>query len=119
MANTLYRQLGDGVELLGYDITPIGGTALDLILYWRTRTVLAKDYTVFVHILGPDGTLLGQVDREPRAGAYPTSMWAPGEVVADSLTIPLPDSEQELSLRLGMYQLETGQSLGGTSVELP
>jgi 4-amino-4-deoxy-L-arabinose transferase-like glycosyltransferase len=119
MATTLYRQLGDGIELLGYDSTPIGGTALDLVLYWRTQTIQAKDYTVFVHVLRSDGTLLGQVDREPRAGAYPTSMWAPDEVVADSLSIPFPDSEQGLSLRLGMYQLETGQSLGETSVELP
>jgi 4-amino-4-deoxy-L-arabinose transferase-like glycosyltransferase len=119
MAHVLNHPLDGAVELLGYDVAPAEGPALDLRLTWRTGAGLAANYTVFVHVLGPDGNLLGQLDREPRAGAYPTSIWAPGEVVTDALHIPLASLPETLSLRVGMYQLETGDSLGEIHIDLP
>jgi hypothetical protein len=78
-----------------------------------------QDYTVYVHALGAGGDLLGQVDRQPQAGAYPTSIWAPGEVVADSLQVPVADPRAVASLRIGLYRLETGDSLGEVVIDLP
>jgi 4-amino-4-deoxy-L-arabinose transferase-like glycosyltransferase len=119
LGHALNQPLGDAVELLGYDLGPAEGPALDLVLAWRATASLAANYTVYAHILGPDGALLGQVDSEPRGGAYPTSIWAPGEVITDSLHIPLSSLPAGLSLRVGLYQLETGGSLGEVLVDLP
>jgi 4-amino-4-deoxy-L-arabinose transferase-like glycosyltransferase len=119
MTHTVNQSLGAAIKLLGYDAAPVEGPTLDLVLTWRATANIAANYTVYVHVLGPDGALLGQVDREPRAGAYPTSIWAPGEVVVDALQIPLSSLPADLSLRVGMYQLETGNSLGEVLIDLP
>ena len=80
-----------------------------LILYWRARSTLDRDYKVFVHALDTSGKLIAQVDREPQAGNYPMSIWDAGEQVRDeySLDVPLRISRIEL----GLYRAGTGERL--------
>ena len=87
---------------------------------------METDYTVFVHLLGPDGTSVAQFDSQPQAGRYPTRWWDAGEIIADEhlLTLPAPAGSAGYSLQIGLYALETGQRLrlaqsDGDSVELP
>jgi hypothetical protein len=105
--------LGETVELLGYDLTGLDGPTVGLTLYWRTLQEMEIDYTVFTHLVAADGTLVGQADSMPRGGAYPTSLWAVGEVVSDQYQIPVsPGAALPLSLRVGMYLPLTGEQLG-------
>jgi hypothetical protein len=79
---------------------------------------MERDYTVFVHMIGPDGALAGQADGPPVGGDYPTSFWSPNEIITDERLIPtegLPPGTYHLSM--GMYLLETSERLPATEVD--
>jgi len=114
--------LGDRVQLLGYDLsseeaTP--GERLALTLYWRALTEMDENYTVFVHLRGPDGAMIGQHDGQPVGGTYPTSLWIAGEIVADTHEIDVqPDAPLgPHHWEIGLYIAETGERLPVTSAE--
>ncbi|HYN87073.1 MAG TPA: glycosyltransferase family 39 protein, partial [Ardenticatenaceae bacterium] len=82
-----------GIRLVGHDTLPgtMGpGESLDLRLVWTAEEPQARDYTVFVQVLGPDGQLVAQSDRQPEGGSYPTSAWTVREHVADTYRLPIP-----------------------------
>jgi hypothetical protein len=58
---------------------------------------------VFVQVLNAEGVLVTQKDNEPGEGQYPTSIWEPGQVVADSYQIPIAGD-----LAAGKYQVIVG-----------
>lgn len=109
--------------LLGYDLADQTGqpltnyrlpvTDLHLTLYWQVTASLLLDYTTFVHIRDETGQMVAQKDRPPLNGAYPTSLWEPGEIIADEIVIPLtgPLPAQTYQVVVGLYNLETGQRL--------
>jgi hypothetical protein len=98
---------GDLIELAGYDLER-GDDALRLTLYWRALAAVPDDYIVFVHLYDPATEAIpAQSDAMPRAGTYPTSRWAPGEVIDDTITIGLtgvPPGDYRLAV--GLYRIE-------------
>ncbi len=94
---------GGLIRLLGYRLT-----ARSLTLCWKAEQAVPADYTVFVHILGPAGQSLGDADGRPRLGLYPTTVWLPGEVIADEHPWNLP---ARATVNIGLYQLESGERL--------
>ena len=70
------------------DRLPADG-CLPVTLFWSAERPVAKDHTVFVHIVGRDGQMVGQWDQVPAAGTAPTSGWTPGQLIADEYHIPL------------------------------
>ena len=132
ISHLLTATLGGQVQLLGYDLlTPIPASApyeraggpttavvapgdtITLTLYWRALTEMDEDYTVFTHLLAPDGSMTGQRDNPPVGGTYPTSLWLAGEVVTDVYTVPIraDGAPGEHRLKVGMYVAETGARL--------
>jgi hypothetical protein len=114
MAHELGIPLGGLVELLGYDLAPADDAGVVAVtLYWQALAEMETSYTVFVHVLAPEGGTLTQHDGVPAGGSYPTTLWVPGEVVADlHLLEPTPDlTAGEYEFEIGMYVLETGQRL--------
>jgi hypothetical protein len=116
ISHPLTVTLGDRVELLGYDLSTDSiavGEMLTLTLTWRALSEMDTDYTVFTHLLAPDGSMTGQRDAQPVGGSYPTSLWLPGEVVSDVHQIPVrPDAAPgEHRLEVGMYVAQTGTRL--------
>ena len=122
--NAMDISLGGEVRLGGYDMAPIScedlpegdgsGCWLELILYWQAQQKMKTDYTVFVHVIGSDGQILAQRDVPPDNGAYLTSRWAVGEVVADPMRVPLPpdlSGDGPLEVVVGLYRPDTGQRL--------
>jgi hypothetical protein len=113
------------LTLLGYDLLddqaqPLSDSSLslegvqnlNLKLYWRSEASLPLDYTVFVHIRDEAGETVAQQDQPPLQGAYPTSLWDPGEVIADELVIPLPPGlEGRYEIVVGLYDFKTGARL--------
>jgi hypothetical protein len=98
---------GEVVELAGYDLWR-EGPELRLTLYWRSLASIPDDYLVFVHLYDPDTEAIPvQHDSMPRAGTYPTSRWAPGEVVDETITLSLADVPQgDYRLAVGLYWIE-------------
>ena len=82
-------------------------------LTWRPASALDASYTIFVHVIGPDGQLVAQRDQPPLQGFYPSDRWLPGEVFADvvGLEIPADAPPGEYRLSIGLYNAETGERL--------
>jgi hypothetical protein len=94
---------GDNISLAGYDFRDISQDEMEIVLYWKARDEVARDYTVFVHLVSPDGDLVAQHDSPP---ALPTTLWVPGTTVIDShpLSLPLDSAVANYEIRVGMYQ---------------
>jgi hypothetical protein len=90
------------------------GDTLNLKLYWRAEAEFEQNYIAFVHLLGPDGLIYGQVDQTPGAGAFPTTGWLPGEYLSDAYAIPIASHAPP-----GDYQIEIGLYDPNTSQRLP
>ncbi len=85
------------------------GESLRVDLTWRGLKSWPDNYTAFVHLLGPDGKVHGQVDQWPVQGTLPTSSWTAGQVVNDPYVITLPADAPR-----GKYQVEVGWYLLAT-----
>ena len=96
---------GEQIDLIGYDIQ-----ARLLTLYWRRAAPITADYTVFVHVLDANGTVVAQKDQQPAASTNPTSLWDEGEVVTDPYTIAV-SAQGKYRIELGLYRAETGERL--------
>jgi hypothetical protein len=103
----------DLLALTGYALAP--GPTTRLSLTWQGRAPNDMDYTVFVHILDAGGQIVAQTDQQPQAGAYPTSLWAPGEYVTDAYTFNLPPGAY--TAEIGLYLAETGERLTVTGMD--
>ncbi len=79
------------------------GAALSVTLSWQTDRYVDMDATVFVHLAGSDGRPVAQSDAPPQNGAYPTSLWNPGERIDDAHVVPVPPT-----LAPGVYRLIVG-----------
>jgi 4-amino-4-deoxy-L-arabinose transferase-like glycosyltransferase len=120
--------MGEHVRLLGYtlvvdgaivDSPPLDGQVLQpgdsllLTLHWAATGSPEGDYSVFVHLLGPDGAMLTQQDNPPLHGTFPTFLWEAGERLDDpyELTVPLDAPPGPYTLSAGMYDWRTGERL--------
>jgi len=110
-------ELGDAITLQGYRVEPESiepGSTLHLTLYWQTRAQMTQPYTVFTHLLGPDGSSVAQQDNMPQQGRAPTTCWIPGEIIADDYALTVPADAVP-----GMYRLITGLYIWETGDRLP
>jgi hypothetical protein len=108
---------GAEIQLWGYDLGQAShrpGERIDLKIYWRATGTPAKDYTVFVHLLGPEnpatgGPLWTQDDSEPCRRGYPTSAWTAHEIVIDGYALEIPESAPagEYQIAIGLYEWQT------------
>ncbi len=88
-ANLLDVRFGDVMRLTGYTLSLSEGAAR-VELRWEALRGMDQNYVVFVHLRDTPTHLLAQGDSEPRQAAYPTRLWAPGEVILDEHVVPLP-----------------------------
>lgn len=115
-AETTTAVFGGEIALRGYTWQTTADEAV-LTLVWQALAPPAQDYTVFVHLLTPEGVCcLWQQDVMPRQNSYPTTRWLAGEVVEDRYVIPTADLPMgRLPLEIGLYLAQTGQRLGVTT----
>lgn len=99
----LAYQFGGQVGLLGLDwpaqkFEP--GDKVTLTLYWQIMTPPTGLVNAFVHLVGPDGSNVGQADRWP--GGLPSTTWAAGQVIIDVYEIELPPEAPAGSYLVGV-----------------
>lgn len=120
IANRTDFRLGDSIHLAGYRLPLTHYRPSDTVsptLFWRTDQSIAKNYTVFVHLVGAqfnpkqNNPLWGQIDRAP---SPPMSSWMPGEIVPEMYRVAIdPDAPP------GKYQIVIGLYDAATGVRLP
>lgn len=100
---------GDDALILEAVATAPGADGAPAVLTttWRAGRWAGEDLTLFVHVVDAAGALLATADGPPLGGGYPTSLWAPGEVVADVRT--LPAAPGAAAIRVGWYDAATGE----------
>ena len=105
---------GGVLELIGYDrnqteLEP--GETLELILQWQLLMKPQRQYTIFAHLLAPDGQVVAGFD----ANEYPTSFWQEegGEHLLSYVRLPVnPDTPPgAYQLEIGVYNQPTGKRL--------
>ncbi len=107
---------GGQTTLLGFDTETMqikAGQSLKVRLYWRGETEFTEDYKSFVHFIGPDGLLYGQVDQTPGAGDFPTIGWLPNETITDAYSVPIAANAPpgNYQIEIGLYNPNTGERL--------
>jgi serine/threonine-protein kinase len=97
------------VELRQAQFRP--GDVIALSLRWRALATIPARYVVFIHVIGPDGSLVAQEDVEPLQGNQPTDSWTPGLILWDPHQVRLPSTLPAgvYSIRTGMYRGEQGR----------
>lgn len=109
--------LGQAVRLLGYDLEQDRvqpGQPLRLTLYWQCLAPMRTSYTVFTHLLDPQGQLVAGHDALPAGGSRPTPGWLLHEVFTDPHEIVVPADAPP-----GSYGLEVGLYDAATWARLP
>jgi 4-amino-4-deoxy-L-arabinose transferase-like glycosyltransferase len=110
-------QLGDIVELVGFDLGAElhSDQPVDLVLVWRVLKRTDVDYAVFTHVLGADGQLVAQHDGtpgtgHPEPGQRPSSGWIVSEYLQDEhhLEWLVPDYQGPATVEVGLYDPQTG-----------
>jgi 4-amino-4-deoxy-L-arabinose transferase-like glycosyltransferase len=104
----------DGVRLLGYDLACEGQPpACGLVLHWQASRPLDRDYTVFVHLVDGQGTIVDQDDAPPGGPFLPTTAWLPGQVLRSGHTLALPAGARagDYALLAGLYHRPTDERL--------
>jgi mannosyltransferase len=107
---------GDEIALLGYSLLSdrlAAGDIAAVTLFWQAERTPVGRYKVFLHVLDGGNHIVGQRDAEPGGGAHLTTLWNPGEVVADNHGIPIHPATPPgvYRVEVGMYDPETGQRL--------
>jgi uncharacterized membrane protein len=111
-------QFGPSIQLTGFwlDATNLRpGSDFSILLQWIADQPPQADYTVFIHLLAPDGNLVAQSDAFPTwLTPQPTSRWPRHQPILDHHTLVLPND-----LPLGIYTLEIGLYNAQTLERLP
>ncbi|MDH3676624.1 MAG: hypothetical protein OES12_14095, partial [Anaerolineae bacterium] len=100
----------DVFRLVGYRLHPATvrpAEPLALTLYWQLLQPVELNYSVFVHLLGRQRQVIGQVDTYPGGGLWPSTLLAPGSIVADDYEVPVPP-ETEYTQAPSRLQIATG-----------
>jgi hypothetical protein len=87
-------QFGGDLELMGYtaeDDPRRPGQNQKVTLYWRALKPMERDYALALHLLGRGAAEIGKIDTWPGGGNAATSFWAPGQILADTYSLPLAD----------------------------
>jgi hypothetical protein len=96
------------IELLS--VTPLEQTIypdslLPVELCWRAVSQVNEDYTMLVHIIGPENALIANRRTYPGLGSYPTSIWQPDTAWCDLIHIMVADQGVPRTL---VYKIEIG-----------
>lgn len=118
---SLDAELGGAIRLLGVSPDPTTlavhpGDEVLLTLHWQVTESIDDNYTLFVHVVGQDGSKLTQYDGQLQGGFYPTAFWDPGEHLEERvlLTIPAGAAPGRYQVLAGFYLLSTGDRLSTT-----
>ncbi len=87
---------------------------VELVLDWEVVETPARDWSLFVHLVTPDGVIFSQRDVYPGQGALATSDLEPGRAWRNPVAVwtpPAAYAPMQFDVAVGWYHLPTGQRL--------
>ena len=114
-------ELGDVVKVLGADLPEAAlsrGARLSIRSYFEALGEMERDWQIFLHIDAKTGATRLHGDHFPARGKYQTTLWQPGDFIADdwSMIIPRDASAGVYDVFIGFYIGEERlQWSGGTA----
>lgn len=122
-------RFGEAIHLIGYDVDRnrvLPGGEVAVTLCWEALAPLAEDYVYFVHLLGPNESIVGARNTHPGLSRYPTSRWTPGNVFCDVVRVSAEEwapAPAVYGVEIGWYQPQSGERLpayssDGAQIEL-
>ncbi len=99
-------KFGDVLELQGYQLQRVDQT-LTLITFWHVEDQSSAPLKLFVHALGPDGSIVAQEDRLDVS----SDLWRRGDWIVQVNRVDLPVQTAPLTVTVGVYQTDTGARL--------
>lgn len=124
-ARPLHLPAGDGLSLAGIarPATPVDDATWAVRLYWTAAAAIGYDWSISVRptVNGqpiPDGQggIVLRDSLTPVQGAYPTSRWQSGEMVADDYFIPLPPGVMPTGVQVVIYRTLPGGEFDNLAV---
>jgi 4-amino-4-deoxy-L-arabinose transferase-like glycosyltransferase len=108
-------------EVLTQEIRP--EQYVEMVMDWRVAEPLQRDWSMFIHLVTPDGVIISQRDVYPGGGLLATSDLASGRSWSNPVAIWVPFAAyapMTLDVNVGWYHLPTGERLklenGGETV---
>lgn len=102
------------IRLLGYDLN-VDSTQRKarLTLYWKALALMDTSYTVFVHLLDANNTVVAAGDAVPGNGEFPTTGWIENEYLTDVHAFALPADlpPDTYLIEIGLYDPASGARL--------
>jgi 4-amino-4-deoxy-L-arabinose transferase-like glycosyltransferase/tetratricopeptide (TPR) repeat protein len=116
MHNIAQRSIGDVIALLGYRTAPDNIEAeqsVSVTLWWQSLRPMVNDYTLFIHLVGPDGHIRAQDDRLLEREGLLTSAWEVGQLVTGQYQLEVPPGTPagHYVVQAGVYYWKTGERL--------
>ncbi len=81
---------------------------------WIVEAPVSRDWSLFVHLVSPDGVIIGQRDRYPGAGLLATSDLAAQSAWLEPIAVWIPANAyapQTLDIVVGWYHLPSGERM--------
>ena len=105
-------QLGTNIALTSVSLSQNSaqsGDNLRIDVTWQANGRPEQDYATLIHLAPANQPPLAQGDAHPRAGSYPTRVWAAGETIEDQYTFTIPPGIPDgcYPVWIGMYEVNT------------
>ncbi len=109
--------VGGALDLLGAQVVSATVQPGDTVMIntdWQIAAPLRNDWSLFVHLVTPDGVIVGQRDVYPGGGTLATSDLAAGASWQNPVAVAVPlaaYAPETLTVEVGWYDLASGARL--------
>ncbi|HET7378019.1 MAG TPA: hypothetical protein VFK30_15005, partial [Anaerolineae bacterium] len=106
-------QGGPILQSIDFPSSASAGQSLSIQTVWTTAQQIDRPYTLFIHLVDPQGQIIAQYDGMALNNTWPTTCWRRTESFADAYTLTLPEqlSASAYRVELGFYWLVSGERL--------
>lgn len=104
------------VTFQGYYHTP--GDTVRVRACWEALQPITVDYTVFIHLIGPNNMRAAERHTYPGLGRYPTTLWESGKTFCETYVLQIEEWATTpilYQLEIGLFNTETGERLEATN----
>lgn len=87
---------------------------VEVLTTWQISEPIRRDWSLFVHLVSPEGVIIGQRDVYPGQGSLATSTLSSGQSWQNRLSVWVPSAAYtpaRLSVQIGWYYLPTGERM--------